>query len=141
MAINDSTISVDIFTEIRDKIVAGAPHVVNSSTNATTVASINAVYNDRKTTKPQIVIQPISLDENTFRFGGTEGRKSINVNLECYYSTTLGVDQLSDSIKYILKNNDILGIDLVGVVTDYAFTNPAESKFHMKTMTFTYIRE
>ena len=141
MAISDSTISVDIFTEVRNKIVAGAPYVTNSSTSATTAASINATYNDKKTTKPQIVILPVSINEDTFKFGGAEGRKAINVNLECYYTTTLGVDQLSDQIKSILKDDDIDGIELVGVVTDYSFTNPAESKFHMKTMTFTYLRE
>jgi len=141
MAISDSTISVDVFTEIRNKLVSTAPYVTNSSTSATYAASINAVYNDKNTTKPQIVIYPARISEDTFRFGGTEGKKAVNVNIECYYQNTLGVDQLSDQIKTALKANDIIGIDLVGIVTDYAFTNPAESKFHLKTMTFTYTRE
>ena len=139
--VSDSTLSTDVFTEIRNKIVAAAPYVTNSTTSSTSAASILAVHNDTKTTIPQIVINPIVYDEANWKFGGTEGKKFINVIIDCYYKNTLGIDQMSDQVLTALKVNDISGIDLVGVTGDYAFNVNNEAKFHLKSTTFTYDRE
>jgi hypothetical protein len=141
MSISDATLSQDVWTSIRTRIVTANPTVVNSATGSTTSASVYASYNDKKATRPQIVIMPIQDDEDTFKFGGTEGRKSINVDIEIYHNTTEGIDQMSDTIKHALKQNDIDGIDLVSITTDYAFTNPDVTKYHLKTVTGTYLRE
>ena len=141
MSISDSSLSVDVFSEVRSKIVAAAPYVTNSTTSETTLAQVRAAYNDKEPVRPQIVINPIEKDEANWKFGGTEGKKFININIECYYKNTLGVDQLADSVETALKANDINGIDLIGVVSSYAYTNPVLIKYHMKGITFTYDRE
>jgi len=65
--------------------------------------------------------------------------------LECYYTTTLGVDQLADTIKAAIKtaceNQTISGMELVGISENYAFVNPGDMKFHLKTLTLTFDRE
>jgi len=141
MAISNSTLNVDVFSEIRALIVANTPYVTNSTTASTTAATINAAYNDKPSIKPQIVINPINKDETKDKFGSNEGRKFINIVIECYYSNTLGIDQLADSVEYTLKHNEIVGIEMVGVTSDYAFNMAAKSKVQLKTLTFTYDRD
>ena len=69
MAISNDTLYTDMWTAVKDVIVAAAPTQTNSSTSATTAASVRAAYNDQATTKPQIVVYPISMDEDRYKFG------------------------------------------------------------------------
>jgi hypothetical protein len=141
MSISDTTISTDVFTSIRNKLVAAAPYITNSSTSATTTARIDAVFSDRSNSIPQIVIEPIISDEGEWKFGSSEGKKLINITITSYYKNSLGVDQLYDQISAALKANDINGISLVGITTDYSFGEVNDKKFHSKLATFTYDRE
>jgi hypothetical protein len=142
MAINDSTISQDVFDSIRSKVVAASPYVVGATTTTTIAASVLAAYNDKTPARPQIVINPALIDEDEWKFGGLQGKKVINVVVECYYANTLGIDQLWDQVRVALVANDIEGIDLISVTSDYGFaSNPADAKFHVKSGTFTYERE
>ncbi len=141
MTISDDTLDTDVFTAIRTKIVAAAPFVTNSSTSATTAASIRAAYNDEGVVRPQIIMNPIEPEEADWKFGSKEGKKFINIVIDCYYSNTLGIDQLAQQVKSVLKDDDILGIDLVGIATDYAFNTANDAKYQLKSLTFTYTRE
>ena len=148
MAISDDTLSSDVFTTIRAVIVASAPKITytdKASASKTKTASVYAQYNDKTPTSPQIIIIPADVSEDSWRFGGTEGKKLINVGIECYYKTTLGIDQLADTIEAAIKtaveNSTITGMDLVGVSENYAFVDPSQMKFHLKTLTFTFDRE
>jgi len=141
MTINNSSISVDVWTTLRNIIVASNPVVTNSQTGNTTLASVRASYNDTEPTRPQIIIQPIGYDEAEFKFGTNVGRKFINVTVECYDKSTLGIDQLSDTVAYAIQNTTIDGIELVGLTTDYAFNSSNDQKFHLKTVTFSFDRE
>ena len=148
MAINDATLSSDVFTTVRSVIVNAVPKITytdKSAASKTKTASVLAQYNDKTPSAPQIVILPSDVSEDSWRFGGTEGKKFINVMLECYYTTTLGVDQLADTIKAAIKtaceNQTISGMELVGISENYAFVNPGDMKFHLKTLTFTFDRE
>jgi len=141
MTVTDANLRTTVWTDIRTAIVGIAPFVTNSSTSATTVASINAQYNDKYTTKPQVVIIPIESDETLNRFGGTEGKKTINVFVECYYKNSLGVDQLADQITAGVKSTDFDGIDLIGVTSDYGFNTINDSKYPVINVTFTFDRE
>jgi hypothetical protein len=125
MSISDSSISTDVFTSIRSILVTAAPKVTNTTTSKTKTASINPSYNEKDTTLPQIVINPAGIDEAGFRFSALEGKKFINVTVECYYTNTLGIDQLSDAVKTAVKtacfDGTLTGMDLVGLVEDYAY--------------------
>lgn len=141
MAINDSTLSVDVWNDIRAKLVATGLYVTNSKTGTTTSASIRASYHDETATRPQVIINPINYDEANWYFGSKHGKKMINVFIECYYKNTLGIDQLSDQVLDAVKDNDISGVNLIGITTDYAFSDPNENKYQLKTITLTYDRE
>ena len=141
MSISDDTISVDVFNDVRTAIVSASPIVTNSTTSKTKTATVLAAYNDKATTTPQIVINPAAIDESEWRFGSFQGKKIINVSVECYYSNTLGVDQLSDTVMKAIRETAFDGMELIAVTSDYAFTNPNEMKFHLKTITFTFERE
>jgi hypothetical protein len=141
MAIADSSVNTDVWNEVRTLIVASAPYITNSTTAATTAASINAAYNDKSQTKPQVVIYPITKDEDINKFGSNYGKVLINVQVECYAGNSLGVDQLCDQVETSLRATNIPGISLVAVGSDISFVNPNEAKFHVKSLTFTYDRE
>ena len=141
MAITDSTINSSVWTEVRSKIVAAAPYVTNSSTSATTAAAINAAYNDKIPTRPQIIIHPINMSEGEWKFGGNQGRKFIDIMVDCYYKNSLGIDQMADQVEDTLKTNEIAGIELVGITSDVAFDVSGENKYHLKSITFSYDRE
>jgi len=139
--VSNSTLSTDIWTDVRTILVAAAPYVTNSSTSATTAASIVAAYNDQDVNRPTIAINPIATNESDYKFGSNEGKKFINVTIDCYYKNTLGVDQLIDQVINALKNTDIDGCEIIATATDYAFNLAADSKYHLKSVTVTYDRE
>jgi hypothetical protein len=143
LTISDATIYTDVFTSVRSLLVSTSNpiYVTNSTTSATTAAGIEAVYNDKVPTKPIIVIIPPQKTESFNTFDSSQGKKFINITLECYYSTTLGIDQMAQQVEHILKTNPIAGIDLIGITSDYAFTDPNMSKYHMKSITVSYDRE
>lgn len=141
MAINDTSISVSVWDAVKAKLVAAAPTVSNLSTSATTAASIRAAYNDTEPARPQIILNPAIIDEADWKFGGTQGKKIINVLVECYADKSSYVDQLWDQVRAALVIDDIDGVDLRAIASDYAFSSPGDQKFHMKSGTFTYERE
>lgn len=138
MAISDSTLTADIFDSIRTKLVAANLAITDG---AVYPASIGASFNDKNPSRPQIIITPVTYDEGTYKFSSKQGKKSVNVVVEVFYSNTLGIDVLSDRVVDIIKDNDIDGLNLVGVASDYAFNSPGDNKWHLKTLTFGFDRE
>jgi hypothetical protein len=141
MAIADTTLSVDVWNAIKDALVAIAPVVTNTSTSATSLVSVRAAYNDEKDKPPVIVIEPATFSEDSYAFSSTEGKKLINVSVLCYGNNGLQCSQLIDQVNTKLKLNDIDGIDLVGVTTDYAFNVSNQSKIQLVSGVYTYVRE
>ena len=130
MTINDSTLNTDIFKAIRSLLVSGLTNV-----------SVNTSYSDKTPSRPQVVISSASPSETFDKFGGTEGRKNINIALMIYGQTPLAADTLSDQVKVLIKQNNINGIDLISMDEDTAFDINLEDKFHSKTLSITYLRE
>ena len=138
MTINYDTLGVDVWNAVRTKLVA-ANLTATNSTNATTyAANITGNHPDKVNNKPHVVINPIDAPESEFRFGGTEGKKFINVVIDVYTSNPIHLEQLSDQIKKALKAND-LGINLVEISDSYLFVNPEFQKYHQKTIVARYV--
>ncbi len=133
--VNNETLSVDVFDAIKTKI-SNASLVPTSET-----LSIGASYNDKITNKPQVVIYPALTSEDTYKYGSKEGKKLINVVVDVYAQSTLKIDQIMDGIKNTLKDNDITNISLNSIEEDYAFNSPGDNKYHLKSATFTFIKE
>jgi len=140
MAISDQTLSSDIWTEIRTVLVNAS---ITVDSKSATIQATNADTTDSNGTarKPFIIITPVNLDETKDKFGSNQGKKFINVFIDCIYKNTLYVDSLADQVTYALSENNISGIELIGVTSDYAFTDPNQKKYHEKNLTFTYTRE
>ena len=142
MAINDSTFYTDLYDAVRTLLVASSLQVTNSTTAATSTASILASYNDKKSSTPQVIIEPINKSEGPrYKFGSNEGKKVINVSITVYYKNTLGVDQLKQQIEVAMKGNEFDDLMLAGIDVDDAFINPNDAKYHSSTLTFSYDRE
>lgn len=143
MAISDSTLSQDVWSDVRSALVSASivTSLVSGTTVSTSNANITGQYPEKTVSKPQIVILPINLSEDTYKFGNNYGRKLINVVIECYSDKSVLVDQMADMVKEKLSTNGITGIDLVGLSEDYAFSSPGENRMHLKTVVATYRRE
>lgn len=137
--VQDATLATDIFTELRTALVAGA--ITVTSTAGTETATIASSFNDQKTSSPQVIIYPIDQDEGEWKFSSYEGKKLINVPLEIFHKNTHGLDQLHNQVYQIVKENEIDGVELVGITSAYSFTNPELVKYHTKTINLTYDRE
>ena len=131
MAIADATLRNDVFKSLRDYIVA----------NKTSSANVNVEYNQKTPNKLQIVIQPITPSETFNKFGGTEGRKDINVTIYLYASTGKGLAQLTDEVSVLLKNNAIDGIDLISIDEDIATSLFNDNTYFSSTLSVLYRRE
>jgi len=139
--VTDNTLSVDVFTSIRSLLVATQPFITNSTTSATTSAEIRATLNDMGAIRPQIILNPISVNESEWKFGSFQGHKLINIVIDCYAGNTLGVDQLRDQVSWLLKENPINGIELVGISDDYGASTVNDEKYHLVSITASYDRE
>jgi len=136
-----STLYTDVWSSIRSALTAQSIYITNSTTSATTAASINAAFNDKNPTNPQIVIYPIMKDEDINKFSSTDGKQLINVKVECYAGNSLGVDQLSQQVETIIKATNLGDVELVALGSDNAFVDPNLAKYHYKTISFTFSRE
>lgn len=142
MAISDSRITSSLWDEIRTVLVASALYVTVSAVSTDTVsATITNQYNDKTPTRPIVVINPIPMDENSWKFGSNQGHKFLNVTIDCYDKRTSGIDELYDQVQNALKTTPIAGVELVAVASDVGFSSVNDNKYHVKTGTFTYDRE
>lgn len=135
----DRTLSTDMWTAIRASIVAVAPTITDGSTVKT--ASIKASYNDEETNKPQIIIYPVSPDETKDNFGSDFGSYTIDVRIDCRYSTSIAIDQLRDQVSYALSTTYIPGVELVRVSSDSDFAEVGDAKYHINVISATYTRD
>jgi len=141
MAVTDINLSTDMYSEIRSILVSANPIVTNSSSSATTAASIYAEYNDKTMTRPQIVLHSVSPELKAWKFGDTTPSKFVTVIIDCYYTNSLGIDQLYDQVVYALENNRVDNLELVGITSDIAFNVASNNKYQMKSVILTYDRE
>ena len=144
MAISNETLYIDVWTTLRNIIVASAPFITNSVTASTSAASIYVAYNDRYPSRPQVIINPIQKTESDYKFGTLTigGKKTINVVIDCFGDKSLYADQLIQAVDYALTSTSIPEIELVGSTSNGAFEsiNGGEKLFG-QSMTFTYIEE
>lgn len=143
--VSDSTLVQDIWTTVRNTL-ANNIYVVNSATTTTVMATVVAAYNDKINPKPQVVVYPVSYDEANYKFAGGDwtqrnGRKVINIDIECYAGNSEFVDQMDDQIRQAMSELYMDGIDLTGITSNYVFNDYNQNKYHTKGFTFTYVRE
>ena len=141
MAVTDANIYTSVWSEVRTLLVAANLVVTNSTTSQTTLASVNASFNDKNLSKPQVVIQPIDKDEAAFKFGSYEGKKMINVFVDCYASQSQQIDSLAEQVESYLKLNIINGVELVGITCNNGVSINNDSKYFLKSITLSYDRE
>lgn len=140
MSISDNTISQDVWTSVRNKLVAANLFATNTATSTTIPANITGSHPDNTLNKPHVVINSAQIPESEFRFGGTEGKKFINVLIDVYAPNSQFMDQISDQIRVAIKADDIEGMSLIDLADTVAFINPAFQKYHQRTFTAVYVR-
>lgn len=144
MAISDSTLFTDVWSEIRSIIVGATPYITNSSTSATALASVEAAYNDKFLTRPQVIIPPIEKGSSDYKFGENLGKRLINVIVECYGTKSLYSDQLIQQVDFALASTVPTELELIGTVSNGSFESigsDPKSKLFGQSMTFTYTKE
>ena len=139
MTITDNTITENVWTDVRAALVAAS--ITATSATSTDTFNISATYPDNPGNKPYIIINPPIVEESEFKFGGLQGRKSINVLIDIVGPKTYQLQQGMDQVRATLINNAISGIDLIGISMDYAFQAPGQQKYKLASITASYLRE
>jgi len=130
MTIQDTSLSSDAFTALRNVIVSGVPSV-----------PVYATYNDKLISKPQIVIQPFSISEELDRFNTIEGKKFLTGVVDVYASTGLLCDSTADKVRYAVKSNVPDGLQLIDYNEDADYSEEGGRKFFLKTFSFNFLRD
>jgi hypothetical protein len=140
MTITDKTLSVSVWDAIKTTITSANIKVGGT---AVTVQATHADITDGSgsSRKHFVIVNPIEVDETKDKFGSNQGKKFINILIDCIDNKTSAIDYIADEVTYALSEANIQGIDLVGVTSSYAFTNPNLIKYHEKNLVFTYTRE
>lgn len=142
MVISDTNIATSFWSTLRSTLATAAPYTTHPNTSATTAASIKASYNDLDNARPMIVIDPINLPETFDKFGGSVGRKDINVVIRVFTEFSVGADQLDDQIRAALAADNMDGVSLQSIESSFdAPADPTLVKFHSKTISVHYLRE
>jgi len=141
MTVSDSTVYIDIFTDIRSILVSANLATTNSSTGATSTATIAADYNDKAPNKTQVIINGADKDMSRFKFGKARGREFINVTIDCYDPKTLGVAQLASQVEEAILSASWPGMSIVAVSSNQGFLTVNDTRYHIKSLTFTFDRE
>ncbi len=140
MAISDETLSSDIWKTIRQTLV-DASITIDSKSVTIQASNADTTDNNGSARKVFIIIHPVNLDETKDKFGSNQGKKFINIFIDCIYNKVGFVEELADKVNYILSEANISGLDLVGITSDSAFTDPNRKKYHEKNLSFAYMRE
>jgi hypothetical protein len=139
--VSDNAINVSVWDGIRTALTQSTMYVVNSTTNASVRASVEAQYSDTLG-RPQVVILPMEISESNFKYSSSTGKRIMNVTIECYYSNTLGIEQLADQVDNLIKAAvPTLGMDLTGITSSYGYAGTGTFKNHLLSLTYTFDRE
>lgn len=143
MAIDDDFIKTSVWTDIRGVLVSASiiGSTVSGSVSSTSSASIVGEYSDEHKNKPQVVIHPVVLSEADFKFGGTYGKRTLNVPIECFHSNGKALDYMDDMVSRTLANSTPSGLSLVSVESATDFGTPADNKVKSRMTVFTFTRE
>jgi hypothetical protein len=138
MAITDNRVATTVWTDV--KSVLTSANLIASTGSSTSSPDILGAYNDKHTNHAQVIINPISLSEAEYKFGGLYGNRSINVIIEVYHGDAKCVDDLCDQIRVAMAS-PIAGMDLRSVNEDPDFFSPGDNKIKSKVIVFNYNRE
>ena len=133
MTINNDTLSSDVWTAIKNRVVSAL------STESIT-ASVESSYNDKKLTKPLVVIDPVNINENSYYLNDNEGDKKIPVVVTVYSKTGLTMDTVADALIKHFKMDDVVGLAFTGYDTDNDFNYDYKNPQWAKTITLNYYR-
>ena len=125
MTINNTTFYTDLYTEVRTVLLAAS--ITNPDGDTPEVLGS---YNDKKATRPQIIIEPANLSEARYKFGSTEGKKIVNLTITIYDKKRGNVNSVLQQVQAAIKANDFDDLMLTEMSTDDAFVNPNDAKYH-----------
>jgi hypothetical protein len=138
MTITDNRISTTVWTDVKAALTSAT--LIASTGSSTSSPDILGAYNDKHTNHAQVIINPVSLSEGDYKFGGLYGKRNLNVIIEVYHPDAKCVDDLCDQIRVALAS-PIAGMDLRGVNEEPDFYSPGDNKIKSKVIVFNYQRE
>lgn len=129
--------------KLRSSLWTGVRTVIVNSLAADSIdAGVEATYNSKGIgKKPLVVIQPLVVDESTFRFGGVHGRRGVTVIVDIYARSGLTVDTIGDSLLYGLKSTAINDLLPITILDDYSYLSEEGNNLHLLSLQVGYLVE
>jgi len=133
VSINDTTLRANIYETIYDTLTAA--HLLSST------ATVTAAYIDSDTAPfPQVVINPVDVDKDSFSFDKSISSKNINIVIDIYTKKNKDKDLLADEIDGVITSLSMSGVSLKGWTESNALEVPNDNKIHLKSIVLTYYR-
>ena len=132
VTIVSSTLRSNIWETIYDTLTAAK---LLSST-----VTVTSAYIDDDSAFPQVVINPVDVEKNSFTFDRTYSVKDIVILIDIWTTKNKQKDQISDEIDAIITPLKMGGVMLSGWSESNALETPGDNKLHLKTITLNYMR-
>jgi hypothetical protein len=135
VTITDAALRQNVWETIYDIINAG------SYTTSVAPTITNAYISGEKSPMPQIVVNPIDIEKDSFTIGEdrTANSKTITIAVDIYTSKNKDLDVLADEVD-VLMNVLIPGLCLTSYSELPGATFANEQKMRVKTLSYTFIR-
>lgn len=131
MTVTDRNIYTTFYTDLKAILVAGTISYTPTITSADS---------DKTFSKPTVAIHSLDKDEDNVFFGSSEGKKTMNVVIDCHATTAKKAEEILEDVEYELKNNKIQGVKLSSITSNYNKDLINELEMKYKSATFTYTR-
>lgn len=141
MAINNSTLRSDIFTEIKSFLTAASLSASDPQNPSLSVTLKGMYSNKDKGSLPVIAIGGANPDSDGRLFFDSDGfsaQREVRVPLQLYTSAMTHLDQITDQVDNAFQTGKIDGITLIGLETDDELTLPNDNKAHRRNIFLTF---
>lgn len=133
--VSETTLRQDVWESVYD--------VLNAiSYNTSGLVTVTAAYIDKEEQLPQVVINPVDVDYNTFSFGRGSFDNEMRIVVDIYTKQNKDKDIIADDIIYTLNTtSSFTDIHLSNITESNAFETPnAGFKFRLKSIVLTFSR-
>jgi hypothetical protein len=138
MAISDSTIRQNVFSDVRTILSNGL-----STWGASATPVLLGYHPDTNTVVfPTIVLDLVNVNEDNYTIDSSRSvsDKTITVAVFVYTKRNDDAEKISDGVTSAFRSNQITGMYLTSVSEDHSVITPNDNKVKLKTLSFTFRR-
>jgi len=133
--VTDATIR----TTLWDNIFAALDGLTyGSSTEPVVLRSYSDLDDDE--TFPRVIIHPVGVNTEKDGFGRQNYNRTIRIIIDVWSTSNADLDIITDKVANDFETRNYVGVNFVGVVEAITVETGVNQKFHLNTLTVTFMR-